>query len=292
MTKPSLPGNGSDFTVPRVRAWRIFTRNRASVIGITIFGLLLLLSVFGSFLSPYPPEKVGVGQRMESPKSKFLMGTDELGRDILSRVLQGLRLSFLIGLVSAGVSTLIGILFGAVSGFFGRWIDDLLMRITEIFQVIPRFFLTMMLVAFFGPDLINIVLAIALLSWPQLARLVRAEFLALKSRQFVDAARTAGASTGVLIFLEILPNSLGPLIVNSTLLVGQAVLQEAGLSFLGLGDPTQVSLGVMLYQAQDIMRTAWWATAFPGLFIFLAVLSVNLIGDGLNDLFNPRSRER
>jgi peptide/nickel transport system permease protein len=262
------------------------------VIGITIFGLLLLLSVFGSFLSPYPPEKVGVGQRMEPPKSKFLMGTDELGRDILSRVLQGLRLSFLIGLVSAGVSTLIGILFGAVSGFFGRWIDDLLMRITEIFQVIPRFFLTMMLVAFFGPDLINIVLAIALLSWPQLARLVRAEFLALKSRQFVDAARTAGASTGVLIFLEILPNSLGPLIVNSTLLVGQAVLQEAGLSFLGLGDPTQVSLGVMLYQAQDIMRTAWWATAFPGLFIFLAVLSVNLIGDGLNDLFNPRSRER
>jgi peptide/nickel transport system permease protein len=229
---------------------------------------------------------------MEPPGSKFLMGTDELGRDILSRVLQGLRLSLLIGLVSAGISTLIGILFGAVSGFFGRWIDDLLMRITEIFQVIPRFFLTMMLVAFFGPDLINIVFAIALLSWPQLARLVRAEFLALKSRQFVDAARTAGASTGALIFLEILPNSLGPLIVNSTLLVGQAVLQEAGLSFIGLGDPTQVSLGVMLYQAQDIMRTAWWATAFPGLFIFLAVLSVNLIGDGLNDLFNPRSRER
>ena len=292
MPEPTLPGNDSDFTVPHACAWRIFARNRASVIGITIFGLLLLLSAFGSFLSPYPPEKIGVGQRMEPPGSKFMMGTDELGRDILSRVMQGLRLSFLIGLVSAGVSTLIGILFGAVSGFFGRWIDDLLMRITEIFQVIPRFFLTMMLVAFFGPDLINIVLAIALLSWPQLARLVRAEFLALKSRQFVDAARTAGASTGVLIFLEILPNSLGPLIVNSTLLVGQAVLQEAGLSFIGLGDPTQVSLGVMLYQAQDIMRTAWWATAFPGLFIFMAVLSVNLIGDGLNDLFNPRSRER
>jgi peptide/nickel transport system permease protein len=282
----------ADLPGPRVSPWRIIAKNRASLIGLFVFGLLLLVAVFGGLFSPYLPEKVGVGPPMNPPGSRFLMGTDELGRDIFSRVLDGVRLSFFIGIVSALVSTLVGVCFGAISGFFGRWVDDVLMRITEVFQTIPRFFLVMMLIAFFGSNLSNIILAIALLSWPQLARLVRAEFLSLKSRQFVDAARTAGASTPALIFFEILPNALGPLIVNSTLLVGQAMLQEAGLSFIGLGDPTHVSLGIMLFQAQGIMRTAWWATAFPGLFIFLAVLSINLIGDGLNDLLSPRSRER
>ena len=181
---------------------------------------------------------------------------------------------------------------GAVSGFFGRWVDDILMRITEVFQVVPRFFLAMMLVAFFGARILNIILAIALLSWPVLARLVRADFLSLKSRQFSDAARTAGAGTGKLIFIEILPNALGPLIVSATLLVGQAMLLEAGLAYIGLGDPSQVSLGLMLQQSQYIMRSAWWAMTFPGLFIFLAVFSINLVGDGINDILNPRSRER
>lgn len=281
-----------ELAAPRISAWRIFVRNRASLLGGSILALLVLLAVIGSGFTPYDPEKVGVGVRMLPPGSEFFMGTDDLGRDIFSRVLAGLRISLLVGITAAGVSTFIGTLIGSVSGYFGRFIDDSLMRITEIFQVIPRFFLAMMLVAFFGANIVNIIFAIALLSWPPLARLIRAEFLSLKERQFVDAARTAGASTSVLIFTEILPNAMGPLIVNATLLVGQAMLLEAGLAYIGLGDPTQVSLGVMLHQAQYIMRSAWWSTVFPGIFVFLAVISLNLVGDGLNDILNPRSRER
>lgn len=166
------------------------------------------------------------------------------------------------------------------------------MRVTEIFQVIPRFFLAVVLVAIFGTNLLNIVLAISLLSWPELARIVRAEFLTLRGRQFVDAARVAGAGALTLIFIEILPNALAPVIVNATLQVGQAMLLEAGLSYPGLGDPEQISLGLMLHQAQQIMRTAWWATLFPGVFLALAVLAINFLGDGLNDVLSPRSRER
>jgi peptide/nickel transport system permease protein len=281
-----------DYTPARLSSVRIFARNRISLIGACILSFLVLMVLSGTFLAPYDYEKVGAGPVMSSPSWNYVMGTDDLGRDIFSRVLSGLRISLLVGITAAVVSTLVGILVGAISGFFGRWVDDILMRLTEVFQVIPRFFLALMLVAFFGANVFNIILAIAVLSWPPLARLVRAEFLSLKARQFVDAARTAGASSGSLIFQEILPNAFGPLIVNATLLVGQAMLLEAGLSYIGLGDPSRVSLGMMLFQAQYIMRSAWWSTAFPGLFIFLAVLSFNLVGDGLNDVLNPRSRER
>jgi peptide/nickel transport system permease protein len=281
-----------DLFSTRISSWRIFARNRASVIGACIFVILILTAVFCHLLSPYDPEKISVGPSMVAPDSQYFMGTDELGRDILSRVLSGIRMSLLVGITASTIATFIGIVVGAVSGFFGRWVDDILMRITEVFQVVPRFFLAMMLVAFFGARILNIILAIALLSWPVLARLVRADFLSLKSRQFVDAARTAGAGTGKLIFIEILPNALGPLIVSATLLVGQAMLLEAGLAYIGLGDPSQVSLGVMLQQSQYIMRSAWWAMTFPGAFIFLAVFSINLVGDGINDILNPRSRER
>lgn len=273
-------------------AWRIFLRNRASVVGTHILAVFILIAIFSDLLVPYDPEKLSVGPSMGPPAMAYWMGTDELGRDILSRIFEGMRTSLIVGISAASMSTFIGIFIGSISGYFRGRIDDILMRLTEVFQVIPRFFLAMMLVAFFGASLLNIVLAISLLSWPALARLVRAEFLSLQSRQFVDAARTAGAGTTSLIFIEILPNALGPLIVNATLLVGQAMLLEAGLSYIGLGDPSKVSLGVMLFQGQYIMRSAWWATTFPGIFIFLAVLSINLLGEGLNDILNPRSRER
>lgn len=281
-----------DYSSPTVGAWRIFARNRVSVFGAFILAVIVAIAVFGTTLAPFDPQKVNIELRMLGPGGDFFFGTDDLGRDVFSRILSGTRISVIVGLSAAAVSTFIGIFVGSVSGFFGRWADDVLMRVTEVFQVIPRFFLAMMLVAFFGANLLNIILAIALLSWPELARIVRAEFLSLKSRQYVDAARVAGASTTVLIFVEILPNALGPVIVNSTLQVGQAMLLEAGLSYLGLGDPNSISLGIMLHEAQYIMRSAWWTTAFPGLFIFLAVLSLNLVGDGLNDIVNPRSRER
>lgn len=272
--------------------WRIFKRNRMSLLGLAILIVLLFLAIAGPLLSPYVATSTSAGQPMAAPGLLHLMGTDELGRDIFSRVLVGIRVSLLVGISAAVIATIVGITVGALAGFFSGWIDDVVMRVTEIFQVIPRFFLAVVLVAFFGASLVNIVLAISLLSWPELARIVRAEFLTLRSRQFVDAARVAGAGTATLVFVEILPNAIAPVIVNATLQVGQAMLLEAGLSYLGLGDPTQISLGLMLHQAQQIMRAAWWSTLFPGLFLALAVLSINLIGDGLNDVLSPRSRER
>jgi len=220
------------------------------------------------------------------------MGTDELGRDVFSRATGGLSVSLMVGFGAATIATFLGILVGGIAGFSGGRIDALLMRVTEIFQVIPRFFLAVLFVAFFGASIMNILVTIAVLSWPEIARLVRGEFLSLRSRQFVDAARVAGASPVTLIFVEILPNALGPVVVNATLMVGQAMLLEAGLSYLGLGDPTRISLGQMLQEAQQIMRSAWWTTAFPGALIFLSVLSLNLVGDGLNDVLNPRLRGR
>jgi len=166
-----------------------------------------------------------------------------------------------------------------------------LMRITEIFQVVPQFFLAVVLVALFGASVLNIIIAIALLTWPIIARLTRSEFLSLKTSQYVDAARLSGASNTRLIFSEILPNAMGPVIVSATLLVGRAMLTEAGLSFLGLGDPSSISLGVMLYQSRPFVQFAWWAALFPGMMIFLAVLSTNLIGDGMNDVINPHLNE-
>jgi len=273
-------------------AWRVFRRNRSALAAAFVLAALLLLALLGPALAPFAPDRVDIGPSMDEPGLPFLFGTDELGRDVFSRAVNGLRISLLVGFGAAAFATAIGVVVGGVSGFFGGAIDDLLMRLTEIFQVIPRFFLAVLLVAFFGAGIGNIIFAIAILGWPEVARLVRSEFLSLRARQFVDAARVSGASRTHLIFGEILPNAIGTVVVNSTLLVGQAMLLEAGLSYLGLGDPSLVSLGVMLQEAQQIMRTAWWTTAFPGLFLFLSVLALNLVGDGLNDVLNPRSRER
>ena len=274
------------------QSWRVFARNRFSVVGAALLIALLVTTLAGAVFTPFDPDKIGAGPGLAAPGSAHLLGTDELGRDVFSRVLHGLRVSLFVGFATAALASVVGVVVGSIAGFAGRIADDVLMRITEVFLVVPRFFLAILLMAFFGASLVNLVLTIALLSWPEIARLVRAEFLSLRGRQFVDAARVAGAGRAELAFGEILPNALGPVIVAGTLLVGQAMLLEAGLSYLGLGDPGQVSLGLMLNQAQSIMRSAWWATAGPGLGIFIAVIGINLVGDGLNDLFNPRARER
>ena len=268
--------------------WRLYFRNWLSVLGLVILVLLVLVAAFGPALVPHDPEVLGIGSRATPPGEEYWLGTDELGRDVFSRAVSGVRVSLLVGVVAAAGSTLLGIIVGSMAGYFGGLPDHALMRITEVFQVVPQFFLAVVLVAVFSASVFNIILAIAILTWPVIGRLTRSEFLSLKSRQYVDAARLSGASDTIVIFREILPNAMGPIIVAATLLVGRAMLTEAGLSFLGLGDPSRVSLGVMLYQSRPFIQFAWWAALIPGLLIFLAVLSTNLVGDGLNDVINPQ----
>ena len=271
--------------------WHNYFNNWVSVLGLVILLLLTITALIGPVIAPFDPEDLEIGRRATSPGATYWVGTDELGRDVFSRAVTAIRVSLLVGIVAATVSTIVGIIIGSLAGFFGGWLDHILMRITEIFQVVPQFFLAVVLVALFGASVLNIIIAIALLTWPIIARLTRSEFLSLKTCQYVDAARLSGASNTRLIFGEILPNAMGPVIVSATLLVGRAMLTEAGLSFLGLGDPSSISLGVMLYQSRPFVQFAWWAALFPGMMIFLAVLSTNLIGDGMNDVINPHLNE-
>ncbi len=216
------------------------------------------------------------------------MGTDDLGRDVLTGVIYGARTSLLVGLAVAGMAALIGAAVGILSAYRGGWADDALMRLTEFFQVLPRFFLAVIAIALFGSGLDRVILVLGLTSWPMIARIVRAEVLSLRERDFVLAARALGARDRNIMWRHILPNVLPPLVVTASLLVGEAILVEAGLSFLGLGDPNMVSWGYMLDQARAFMRVAWWTAFFPGLAITLTVLGINLAGDGLNDAWNPR----
>ncbi len=271
---------------------RILSRNRFSLIGAVVLSLMIFLALFGRIISPFDPQTVLAGPVFAPPQASFWFGTDDLGRDVLSRTISGIRISLIVGVTASAVAMVIGVAVGALAGFFGRAVDNVLMRITELFMVIPSFFLALVLVAFVGAHLINIIVVIGLLSWPVIARITRSEVLAIKSRQYVDAARVVGASSMALLFGEILPNATAPIIVATTLNVGQAILTESGLSYLGLGDPNAVSLGLMLQQSQLIMVDAPWAAAFPGVFITLAVLSVNLVGDALNDLIDPRAKTR
>jgi peptide/nickel transport system permease protein len=276
----------------RIGFWTLFRRSRLGVAGLAILVFFLILAVGEAHISPYGARATGVGPSFAAPSLAHVMGTDNLGRDVFSRFLSGCRISLLVGVFAALASTAIGLLVGMVAGYFGSGVDSALMRLTEIFQTIPRFFLAMIAVALFGASIWNIIFAIAILSWPVTARLVRAEYLSLRHREFADAARVVGVSTFGILVVELLPNAIGPVIVNGSLQVAQAILLEAGLSYLGLGDPGHASWGVMLYEAQPSLRTAWWMSVFPGFGIFLVVLSLNLVGDAINDALSPRAHDR
>lgn len=273
-------------------AWRRFRRSSSGVFGLTVVALLALVALLAPQVSPFDPHATSRAAFLPPFAGPHVLGTDNLGRDILSQVLWGSRVSLLVGLAAAATATLIGVLVGALAGYLGGWFDELLMRVTEFFQVIPRFVLALVVVAFFGSGLVNLILVIGLLSWPQTARLVRSQYLSHKALPYVDAGRALGMRTGRLMFLQILPNVMGPVLVVASLDVAQAILLEASLGFFGLGDPNLTSWGGMLNSAQAFMRRAWWMSVFPGIGITLAVLGFNLFGDGLTEAYDPRMAPR
>jgi peptide/nickel transport system permease protein len=271
--------------------WRLFRRNRSAVAGLAILGLVILMAAVAGLLFPDSPFKLA-GRPMSPPSGDFLFGTDSLGRDVAAGIAYGARTSLLIGLVATAVALVFGTLMGGLAGYYGGWIDDALMRVTELFQTVPSFVFAILLVAIMTPSIESIVLAIAVVSWPAVARLVRGEFLGLRNREFVQACVTMGMPDRRIIFLQILPNCLSPIIVTGSLMVATAILIESGLSFLGLGDPNVMSWGFLIGAGRSVLRSAWWICTFPGIAILLTVLAINLVGEGLNDALNPRLRER
>lgn len=272
--------------------WMIFSKNRPAVGGMVLITFLAFLATFTPHLTDYDPFGIYPKTVLLTPSRYHLFGTDDLGRDILMLVMFGCRISFTVGFTAVIIASSIGIAIGAFSGYYGGKVEDILMRFTDLMLQIPNFFLILIVVAFFGSSLKNIVLIIGFTTWPGTARLLRSEFLSIREQEYVEAAQIVGASDVRIIFKHIMPNAIYPVIVNASLQVGAAILIEAGLSFLGLGDPSMVSWGRMLSIAQLYMRYAWWMAIFPGLAIFITVMAFNLVGDGLNDALNPRLRER
>jgi peptide/nickel transport system permease protein len=268
-----------------------FARNKGAVIGSLIVVLIVLLALSAEILFPHGPW-ASRGRPLLPPTEGFLLGTDMLGRDVLAGIFYGARMSLVIGVVSTAFAVLIGLTVGAFAGYLGGWVDDALMRLTEFIQTIPSFILAILLVAVLTPGLGSIVLAIAVVTWPPVARLARTEFMSLRSREFVEAAILSGVSRTRIMLTEVLPNALSPIIVMASLMVATAILTESALSFLGLGDPNRMSWGYMIGSARSVFRQAWWLSVFPGMAIVLTVLAINLVGEGLNDALNPHLKGR
>jgi len=270
-------------------ARRFFARPTA-IFGFAVFAAIVVIALAAPLIFARGPFSI-VGMPLLPPGAPGLpAGSDVLGRNMMVGLAYGARISLLVGIASTLCALGIGVLLGAVAGYYGGLVDDLLMRVTEFFQIIPSFVLLMVLVAFLQPSLSSAVIGIALISWPQVARVVRGEFLSLRSREFVQAARTLGMRDAAIIFTQILPNALPPIVVVSSMMVGNAILTESALSFLGLGDPNLLSWGSMIGGSRSAMWVAWWTTVLPGLSIMVTVLALNFIGDGLNDALNPRRR--
>ena len=265
-------------------------RNPSFLLGMAVLVLVAGAALLAPWLYPdNPQDMVAAPTEWPGADPAYPLGTDSLGRDIAAGLVHGARVSLLVGLAAAGIGLGIGTLVGAVGGYFGGWLDTVISRLTELVQTMPSFLLVIVLVAIGSPSIRTIVLAIGLASWPLVARLVRAQVRALRGADFVMAGRSLGYGTARLILGEILPNALPPVVVTSSVLVANAILTEAGLSFLGMGDPNLVSWGSMIGDGRPLLRTEWFVAAIPGCAIALTVLALNLAGDGLNDVLNPRS---
>ena len=275
---------------PVVELWLMFFANKAAVLGLVLWLLVVFTAVFGLTIYSGDPFEM-VGAPMTPPGAEFLLGTDYLGRDVLTGIIHGASITLAIGFSATICTVIIGVVIGVLAGYYGRWVDNLLMRVTEFFQVLPPMLFVMVLISLFTPSIYLIVLAIAVVSWTGMARLTRAEFLKIKELEYVTAERAMGARNASIMVKVILPNALPPLIVAVALNVGTAILFEAALSFLGLGDPNAYSWGYMIGSSREYIWDSWWTITFPGFAIFLTVLGVSLIGDGLNDALNPKLRE-
>ena len=283
--------SGSTRFHPLRAFWRSYRSNRLSVVALLVIGMVVFVAVFAPSLAPQPPLQLGADS-FEPPSQKYPLGTDDLGRDTLSGIIYGARISLMVGILASVISTFLGILVGAPAGYFGGHFDAIMMRVTEFFLVTPQFFLILVIVAFIGPSIWNIIGVIGIFSWPRAARIVRAETLSLRERDFVQAGRAIGGSKLHIILQHIIPNVISSVIVIASLEVGRAILLETGISFLGLGDPRLPSWGKMLNNAQQMMGRTLWLAVYPGVAIFTTVLSINLVGDGINDALTPQLRDQ
>jgi len=274
---------------PRAHPIRRLARNPRSVLGAVILTALGVTAVLAPLVAPDAPDHAHFLDRLAPPGVAHLLGADHLGRDVLSRVIWASRTSLLIGVVSAAAAVAFGLLLGGLSGFFGGWVDVVIMRTTDVVLAFPVFFIAVMFLALFGPSVPGLVLVLAATSWPPSARLVRAEFLRLRQREFVTATRALGASSLRIMIRHLLPNVVAVVVISVTLRVGLAILAEASLSYLGLGvQPPTPSWGNIIADGRDYLLTGWWISLFPGVFVLLAVLAFNLVGDGIRDAFDPK----
>ena len=280
---------------PLVEFWAYFSENKGAVAGLCFFCLMVVIAVFADFVAPHEPQQQYRDSLlvppfwMEGGDPRFLLGTDPVGRDILSRLIHGARFSLFIGVVVVSISLTGGILIGLISGFAPRWIDTLIMRLMDVILAFPSLLLALVLVAILGPSLINAMIAIAIVLQPHYVRLTRASVMAERTKEYVTAAKVAGARLPRLMFLTVLPNCMAPLIVQATLSFSTAILDAAALGFLGMGaQPPTPEWGTMLAEAREFILRAWWVVTLPGLAILLTVLAINLIGDGLRDALDPK----
>jgi len=272
--------------------WNRFLRNKMAVAGSVVVIILFVVSILSPWIAPHDPSAINLKKVLMAPSGKHIFGTDQLGRDIFSRMIWGSRIPLKVGFVATGISILIGAILGALAGYYGRWVDAIIMRFVDIMLCFPSFFLILAVIAILEPSIWNIMIVIGLTSWMGVTRLVRADFISLKERDFVQAAKIIGAGDFRIIFSHILPNAMASVLVAATLGVAGAILTESALSFLGIGvQPPTPSWGNILTAGKDNIDIAWWLSLYPGLAILITVLGYNLLGEGIRDSLDPRLRD-
>ncbi|MCZ7572200.1 MAG: ABC transporter permease [Ardenticatenaceae bacterium] len=272
-----------------VEVLRLLARNPGAILGVVVVALLIVAAIFASQIAPYDPIKINPRDALQGPSLKHLAGTDPFGRDIFSRIIYGARISLQVGIISVGIAGFFGVLLGLVAGYYGRWLDGLIIMLVNIMLAFPGILLALAIVAWLGPNLANVMIAVGISSIPAYIRLVRGSVMSVKQSVYIEAARISGCRDMRIILYHILPNVIGPVIVLATLGVASAILVGASVSYLGLGaQPPTPEWGIMVNDGKEYLRRAWWMTTFPGLAIMIVVLAMNLLGDGLRDALDPR----